>query len=100
MVRRGALPTPDISAGRSGALIEICRTAKLGGHVERCQECEHTRVAYNSCRNRHCPKCQWQAAAAWLAAREAALLPVPYFPLVFRMPNALGGIAYQNKATV
>jgi hypothetical protein len=80
--------------------IEICRTAKLGGHVERCQECEHTRIAYNSCRNRHCPKCQWQSAAAWLAAREAELLPVPYFHVVFRMPAALGRIAYQNKAIV
>jgi putative transposase/transposase-like zinc-binding protein len=80
--------------------IELCRTAKLGGHVERCQECEHTRVAYNSCRNRHCPKCQRQSAAAWLAAREAELLPVPYFHLVFKLPTALGRIAYQNKATV
>jgi hypothetical protein len=80
--------------------IEICRTAKLGGHVERCQECEHTRVSYNSCRNRHCPRCQWQSASAWLAAREAELLPVPYFHLVFRLPTALGRIAYQNKAIV
>jgi len=80
--------------------IEICRTAKLGGHVERCQECEHTRVFYNSCRNRHCPRCQSHSAAAWLAAREAELLPVPYFHLVFRLPAALGRIAYQNKATV
>ena len=80
--------------------IEICRTAKLGGHVERCQECEHTRVAYNSCRNRHCAKCQWQSASAWLAAREAELLPVPYFHLVFRLPTALGRVAYQNKAIV
>ena len=80
--------------------IEICRTAKLGGHVERCQECEHRRVAYNSCRNRHCGKCQWQSAAAWLAAREAELLPVSYFHLVFKMPTALGRIAYQNKAKV
>ena len=54
--------------------IEVCRTAALGGHVERCEECAHTRIAYNSCRNRHCPKCQWPAAAAWLAAREAELL--------------------------
>ncbi len=78
--------------------IEICRTAKLGGHVERCQDCEHTRVAFNSCRNRHCSKCQGQSAATWLAAREAELLPVPYFHLVFRLPAALGRIAYQNKA--
>src|SRR5882724_8612278 len=59
--------------------IEVCRTAALGGHVERCKDCAHTRIAYNSCRNRHCPKCQWPAAAAWLAAREAELLPMPYF---------------------
>lgn len=80
--------------------IEICRTAELGGHVERCESCAHTRVAYNSCRNRHCPKCQWSAAEKWLAAREAELLPVPYFHVVFTLPAALGAIAYQNKAKV
>jgi len=80
--------------------IEICRTAALGGHVERCDECGHTRIAYNSCRNRHCPKCQWRAAEAWLAAREAELLPVPYFHVVFTLPAAIGAIAYQNKAKV
>src|ERR1700680_3155407 len=80
--------------------IEICRTAALGGHVERCQDCAHTRVADDSCRNRHCPKCQWSTAMAWLAAREAELLPVPYFHLVFRLPAAIGAMAYQNKAKV
>jgi len=80
--------------------IEICRTAALGGHVERCEDCAHTRVAYNSCRNRHCPKCQWMAAQAWLEAREAELLPVPYFHVVFTLPAAIGAIAYQNKAKV
>src|SRR5881296_2208292 len=80
--------------------IEICRTAALGGHVERCEDCAHTRIAYNSCRNRHCPKCQWPAAAAWLAAREAELLPVPYFHIVFTLPAAIGAIAYQNKPNV
>jgi Putative transposase/Transposase zinc-binding domain len=80
--------------------VELCRTAALGGHVERCADCAHTRVAYNSCRNRHCPKCQWRAAQAWLAAREAELLPVPYFPVVFTLPAALGALAYQNKARV
>src|SRR5213075_2796481 len=80
--------------------IEICRTAALGGHVERCNDCSHTRIAYNSCRNRHCPKCQWRAAQAWLAAREAELLPVPCFHVVFTLPAELGGIAYQNKARV
>jgi hypothetical protein len=80
--------------------IEICRTAALGGHVERCEDCAHTRIAYNSCRNRHCPKCQWQAAQAWLEARKAELLPVPYFHIVFTLPAALRAIAYQNKAKV
>jgi hypothetical protein len=80
--------------------IEICRTAALGGHVERCEDCAHTRIAYNSCRNRHCPKCQWAAAERWLAAREAELLPVPYFHVVFTLPAAIGAIAYQNKAKV
>src|ERR1700688_2572774 len=63
--------------------IEICRTAALGGHVERCEDCSHTRIAYNSCRNRHCPKCQWRAAERWLAAQEADLLPAAYFHVVF-----------------
>ena len=80
--------------------IEVCRTAALGGHVERCEDCAHTRIAYNSCRNRHCPKCQWMAAQAWLEAREAELLPVPYFHIVFTLPAAIGAIAYQNKAKV
>ena len=80
--------------------IEICRTAALGGHVERCDDCGHTRVSYNSCRNRHCPKCQWSAAECWLAAREAELLPVPYYHVVFTLPAAIGAIAYQNKAKI
>jgi hypothetical protein len=80
--------------------IEICRTAALGGHVERCEDCAHARIAYNSCRNRHCPKCQWRVAQAWLEAREAELLPVPYFHVVFTLPAKIGAIAYQNKAKV
>ena len=80
--------------------IEICRTAALGGHVERCDDCGHTRVSYNSRRNRHCPKCQWSAAERWRAAREAELLPVPYYHVVFTVPAAIGAIAYQNKAKV
>src|ERR1700682_4116758 len=80
--------------------IEACRTAALGGHVERCEDCAHTRIAYNSCRNRHCPKCQVRAAAEWLAARAAELLPVAYFHVVFTLPAAIGAIAYQNKAKV
>jgi Putative transposase/Transposase zinc-binding domain len=80
--------------------IEICRTEALGGHVERCEDCAHTRVAYNSCRNRHCPKCQWAAAKRWMEARQAELLPVPYFHVVFTLPAALAVIAFQNKAQV
>src|SRR5690242_2257170 len=80
--------------------IEACRTAALGGHVERCEDCAQTRIAYNSCRNRHCPKCQWRAATEWLEARSAELLPVPYFHVVFTLPAAIGAIAYQNKAKV
>jgi hypothetical protein len=80
--------------------IENCRSAGLGGHVERCEECGHSRIAYNSCRNRHCPKCQGAAARDWLAAREADLLPVGYFHLVFTLPAEIASIAYQNKAVV
>ena len=80
--------------------IERCRTAALGGHVARCESCEHTEVAYNSCRNRHCPKCQGARARHWLAAREAELLPVAYFHVVFTVPSAVADIAYQNKALV
>ena len=80
--------------------IETCRTAALGGHVERCENCAHERVAYNSCRNRHCPKCQGAAARQWLAEREAELLPVPYYHVVFTLPAAIGAIAFHNKAVV
>jgi putative transposase/transposase-like zinc-binding protein len=80
--------------------IEACRTAALGGHVERCEQCAHMRVAYNSCRNRHCPKCQARAAAEWLEARSAELLPVPYFHVVFTLPATISAIAYQNKAAL
>jgi putative transposase/transposase-like zinc-binding protein len=80
--------------------IEHCRSAALGGHVERCQDCGHSRISYNSCRNRHCPKCQGAAAKDWLAAREADLLPVGYFHLVFTLPAEIAPIAYQNKAVV
>jgi hypothetical protein len=80
--------------------IERCRTAALGGHVARCEDCAHIAVAYNSCRNRHCPKCQGAAAREWLAAREADLLPVAYFHVVFTLPAAIGDIAYQNKAVI
>jgi Transposase zinc-binding domain/Putative transposase len=80
--------------------IVSCRTAALGGHVTRCEDCAHTQIAYNSCRNRHCPKCQGAAARDWLAEREADLLPVPYFHLVFTLPAAIAAIAYQNKAVI
>jgi hypothetical protein len=80
--------------------IENCRTAALGGHVARCEDCAYTTIAYNSCRNRHCPKCQGAAAKQWLAERQADLLPVPYYHIVFTMPAAIADIAYQNKAVV
>ena len=90
----------NLAQRRVMTAIEICRTDALGGHVERCQDCEHSIIAYNSCRNRHCPKCQGRAAAAWLGAKEAELLPVPYFHFVFALPPAIGAMAYQNKAKV
>jgi putative transposase/transposase-like zinc-binding protein len=80
--------------------IESCRTAALGGHVARCEKCAHTQIAYNSCRNRHCPKCQGAAAKEWLAEREADLLPVPYYHVVFTLPAPISDIAYQNKAAI
>ena len=80
--------------------IERCRTAALGGHVARCEDCTHTAIAYNSCRNRHCPKCQGAAAKQWLAERQAQLLPVPYYHVVFTLPAAIADIAYQNKAVI
>lgn len=80
--------------------IEACRTATLGGHVWQCEDCNHTKTAYNSCRNRHCPKCQGAARAEWVAARCAELLPVPYFHVVFTLPGPVAAIAYHNKAEV
>ena len=80
--------------------IERCRTAAFGGHVARCEKCAHTQIAYNSCRNRHCPKCQGAAAKAWLADRQAELLPVPYYHVVFTLPAPIADIAYQNKAEI
>ncbi len=82
------------------AAIEACRTVELGGHVARCEDCGHTVVSYNSCGNRHCPKCQGAAARQWLAEREADLLPLPYYHAVFTLPQAIGAIAWQNKALV
>jgi putative transposase/transposase-like zinc-binding protein len=82
------------------AAIEACRTAELGGHIAACEDCGHTVISYNSCGNRHCPKCQGAAARAWLADREAELLPLPYYHVVFTLPAAIGAIAWQNKAEV
>jgi hypothetical protein len=82
------------------AAIESCRTAVLGGHVARCEKCQHTLIAYNSCRNRHCPKCQGLAAKEWLAEREAELLPVPYYHVVFTLPTTIADIAYHNKPAI
>jgi hypothetical protein len=80
--------------------IENCRTAVLGGHVERCGDCGHQRVAYNSCRNRNCPKCQGLARARWLEDRQAELLDVPYFHVVFTVPAEIEAIAFQNQTVV
>jgi hypothetical protein len=80
--------------------IELCRTAALGGHVEACEDCDHARVAYNSCRNRHCPKCQSATRERWLADRQADLLAVPYFHVVFTVPTEVAEIAFHNKAVV
>jgi len=80
--------------------IETCRSAALGGHVEQCNDCGQLRIAYNSCRNRHCPKCQGLARAQWLADRQSELLPVPYFHVVFTVPAPIAEIALHNKAVV
>src|SRR6202021_2903967 len=84
-----------VSLGQLKAMsaIENCRTAALGGHVARCEDCAHEAIAYNSCRNRHCPKGQGAPARAWLAEREAELLPVPYFHVVFTLPAAIARLA-------
>ena len=80
--------------------IRACRTAALGGHVARCEACDHVEIAYNSCRNRHCPKCQGQTARAWLARAAGRPLPVPYYHVVFTLPAPIAAIAFQNKAVV
>ena len=92
----------DRSAARVMGAITACRTAALGGHVERCDDiaCGFTRISYNSCRNRHCTKCQANAARDWLAERSADLLPVEYFHVVFTLPTPIAAIAKQNKAVV
>jgi hypothetical protein len=80
--------------------IEACRSAALGGHVLRCSSCEHRQIAYNSCRNRHCPRCQGSAAHRWLEARQADLLPVEYYHLVFTLPAPISDLAYSNKSVI
>ncbi|WP_421930895.1 IS91 family transposase [Phenylobacterium sp.] len=91
-----------LSLGQLKAMsaIEACRTAELGGHVGRCDDCQRLAVSYNSCRNRHCPKCQGSAAKVWLAERQADLLPAPYFHVVFTLPAQIAAIAFHNKAVV
>ena len=92
----------SLSSARQRAMtaIERCRTAALGGHVERCDDCGHQRSAYNSCRNRNCPKCQGLARAQWLEDRQAELLDVPYFHVVFTVPQEIDVIAFQNQTVV
>jgi hypothetical protein len=85
---------------RAITAIVRCRTAALGGHVEQCDTCGHQRISYNSCRNRHCPKCQSLARARWLEERRSELLPIPYFHVVFTVPDQIAAIVFQNKATV
>ena len=77
--------------------IAACRTATLGGHVEQCESCSYRRIAYHSCRNRHCPKCQGKERARWMAAEQAMLLPVPYFHVVFTLPHALNPLIRVNR---
>ena len=108
MALHGVTPTPAplteawVSLGQFKVMtaLEACRTAALGGHVAACEDCGHDHIAYNSCRNRHCPKCQGTAAEDWLSARKAELLPVPYYHVVFTLPSLIADIAYQNKATI
>ena len=80
--------------------LAACRTAQLGGHILRCDRCGHRKQAYNSCQNRHCPKCQATARAKWFEARERDLLPVEYFHVVFTLPSELGGLVLQNKKVI
>lgn len=94
---RRRLPLQQLRVMRA---IETCRTATLGGHVEQCTHCSHQRIGYNSCRNRHCPKCQSTARVKWVRRRKAELLPVPYFHVVFTIPEQLNDLALQNKETL
>src|SRR3989442_4200291 len=93
---------PHLSLGQLKVMsaIEQCRSAAVGGHVLRCHTCEQVQIAYNSCRNRHCPKCQASAARRWLEARQADLIPVEYYHVVFTLPAPIAAIAYSNKAVI
>ena len=95
-------PSTSLSSAQRRAMtaIECCRTAALGGHVERCGDCGYQRISYNSCRNRNCPKCQGLARAKWLEDRRAELLEVPYFHVVFTVPEVIAAIAFQNQTVV
>ena len=95
--RRGHLSLPQLKVMSA---IEQCRSAALGGHVLRCEACDHQEISYNSCRNRHCPKCQAKAAQRWLEARQADLLPVEYYHVVFTLPAPIADLAYANKAVI
>src|SRR3978361_1062886 len=90
----------SVARWRAMTAIENCRTAALGGHVERCADCGHQRIAYDSCRNRNCPKCQGLARAQWLEDRQAELLDVPYFHVVFTVPDEIAPIAFQTQVAV
>src|SRR5271157_1779888 len=82
---------------RTMRAIEICRTAELGGHVDECEDCGHLKISYNSCRNRHCPKCQFLKKEKWIEARERELLPIAYFHVVFTLPEELNPVALRNR---
>ena len=90
----------SIEQVRAMHAIEVCRTAELGGHVEACDHCEGKRISYNSCRNRHCPKCQGLEKERWRAARQQDLLPIPYFHVVFTLPEELASLALRNQEIV
>ncbi|MCP4003154.1 MAG: transposase, partial [bacterium] len=95
--RGGRVPGPE---RRVLSAISTCRTAACGGHIDRCDRCDHQQIAYNSCRNRHCPKCQATARRRWLSDRQRDLLPVEYFHVVFTIPHLLASLALQNRKAV
>lgn len=102
IIRRHGLGMPALTSEQRRVLNDLaaCRTAALGGHVETCDHCQHQRIAYNSCRNRHCPKCQAAACAQWMEERAAELLPVEYFHVVFTLPETFNALALTNKRAI